>query len=170
MNKRTFQNCNSCGQGYDPLHKEHILHRLAWSMGYDYSHSTNIGTTRKNSVHCEWYVMHTYRHEEHTVRLFDFDNDGKCLAWQTGCGTTRKHEGMGAEALEKHLLRKRLDYKIELRLLCFDKFTVCGRTTDGKKFSRQITSARYAFNINLWRGRVYGWRGKSKFLLREVYN
>jgi hypothetical protein len=173
--KRLFSDMNSSGQGFDYMHREHPLHCVVWDMGYLYSHSTNIGTVKRKGERCEWYVMHTYKHEgnfSHTVSLFEFDEP--CLTWQTstGCMNSHAHEGMGRDGIEEHLLYKKKRYVLSVRIRYYESFVVTGylyRTN--KKFKAIYTNShKHAIGINLWKGNVWGVRNGKRHLMRRVLN
>jgi len=173
--KRQFSDMNSSGQGFDYTHREHPLHCVVWDMGYLYSHSTNIGTKRKDGEHCEWYVMHTYKHESnesHTVSLFEFD--GPNGSWQTGTGCMNGHkvEGWGREEIEDHLLKKKKRYKLPVRLRYYDMFIVSGKLYNPRRRFKSIhtPSSNYAMSINLHTGSVWGVRNGKKHLIKRVCN
>lgn len=102
----TIQLPNSSGQGFCQLHESAANHWVAVKFGYTYSHSTPI--TRQDG---STYLLHTYRHGEHTL---SFSTTG--CQWTTSVSTAsgRCCQGERQDALIRHLASKRRRYA-ELR-------------------------------------------------------
>jgi hypothetical protein len=98
-------NPNNSGQGHDPEHKNHPLHKTLQKHGYEYSHSTPIKRELYVSVADEGrkpteFTSHAYCHPE-TGHRVGCDSDTYC--WHShGKGGHMKH-GDGAITLARHL-------------------------------------------------------------------
>ncbi len=52
----------------------------------------------------------------------------------------------------------------------FDSFVVTGVTTRGKRFTQKYVSIYNAFNINLFRGNVWGVKDGKRQKIKSVWN
>lgn len=106
--RQLIDNANSSGQGNCPLHLNHPLLPVITEMGYQYSHTTPVGTLTGDG----FTLHHTFAFpgKEHKVSVIE----GSRL-WDTctSCGSGRKWSGFGLAELTAHLKSKRRRYDLK---------------------------------------------------------
>ena len=91
---------NSSGQGHDSSHIHNPYHQTLTKHGFQYSHSTPVGTPAG-----DFYVHHTYRHPVTGRHVGVSPTRTGSHKWESSKATSsgRHLVGMGAERHHKHL-------------------------------------------------------------------
>lgn len=107
--KPTIENPNSSGQGYHPDHLTHPLTPTVTANGYAYSHSVPVGYMIRGEQ--LWSLYHCFKRADHNVSLRTPDG-APSYSWETStsCASGRRHNGIGAASLAKHLKSKSRRY------------------------------------------------------------